>query len=372
MQESILAVALLFQKFDFKFVNPGYELTVKQTLTIKPRDLYMHAKLRPGIDLLTLQRDMLHGDSGGSDIAIKPRAQDLGAIVEKSQALLPLLIFYGSNTGTCQGLADILKTTAAPYGFDATLQPLDAARSNLPKDRPIIIITSTMYEGQAPDNGAEFVKWLEAGKDLSMDGVTYAVFGCGSSKGHHFPFMRQKFTDWKTQGDWKDTFQRTAITIDQLMRDNGAQPMASRGVADVSEGSIVSDFDAWQSEQLWPGIAKVYNVNKTADTRDGTFDIDQFSSVLVKDSLHNFKARVKQVLALTGSEDRPKYHMELELPENIQYEVGDYLDLVPENSAQDVESLMGILRKRGHDLADPIIPVMCSYLELRQKASAKV
>lgn len=202
MQESILAIALLFQKFDFKFVNPDYELTVKQTLTLKPRDLFMHAKLRPGIDVLTLQRDMLYSNGGGTSAATKSRAQNHGALVEKPQTLKPVLIFYGSNTGTCQGLADILKTTAPQYGFDATLQPLDAAKNNLPRETPIVLITSTMYEGQAPDNGAEFLKWLEDGKDLSLDGVTFAVFGCGSSEYHQFllfsfcPCLHQAQTDF--------------------------------------------------------------------------------------------------------------------------------------------------------------------------------
>jgi hypothetical protein len=59
MQESILATAMVFQKFDLKFVDPEYKLTVKQTLTLKARDLFMYAKLRPGIDVLTLQRDIV-------------------------------------------------------------------------------------------------------------------------------------------------------------------------------------------------------------------------------------------------------------------------------------------------------------------------
>lgn len=156
------------------------------------------------------------------------------------------------------------------------------------------------------------------------------------------------------------------------MRNNGAQALASRGVADVSEGSVVSDFDTWQSEQLWPGIANIYSANANANTKKGAFDISQFSSFLAKDNAHAFNATVMQVSALTSAEDRLKYHMELKLPGDIQYQVGDYLELVPENSAEDVECLMGILRDRGHDLADPIIPVMCSHLELRHQASVKV
>ncbi|PSS05126.1 P450 family fatty acid hydroxylase [Coniella lustricola] len=353
MQESILAIALLFQKFDFKFVNPDYELTVKQTLTLKPRDLFMYAKLRPGINALTLQKEMLSGAGSQDTPAIKPKALVQHLLAEKQQALKPFRIFYGSNTGTCQGLAEILKTTAPQHGFDATVQPLDVAKDNLEPGTPIVLITSTMYEGQAPDNGAEFLNWLEEeGHGLSLDGVTFAVFGCGSK-------------------DWKDTFQRTAITIDQILRDCGAHCIASRGAADVSEGSVLSDFDAWQSEHLWPGIARIYDVEENIDPEGGGFDINRFCSVLAQDSFNTFDAPVERVMALTESTDRPKYHMELQLPDNMDYQVGDYLELVPQNSVEDVECLMGVLGDRGHDLADPTIPVICSHLELRQQASAK-
>lgn len=194
MQESILAVALLFQKFDFVFVNPNYELTVKQALTLKPRDLFMYAKLRPGIDVLTLQREMLYGRGGVERPVADPRDQDRDgqlALPEESQALKPLIIYYGSNTGTAQGLAEILRTIAPQHGFNAAVRPLDAAKKNLQKEVPIVLITSTMYEGQAPDNGAEFLEWLQEDQDLRIDGVTFAVFGCGSST-YHLSFMPQE------------------------------------------------------------------------------------------------------------------------------------------------------------------------------------
>lgn len=181
MQESTLAAAMLFQKFDFRFVDPEYKLTVKQTLSLKPRDLFMRAKLRPGIDVLTLQRDLLHGPDGTQSVAAS-REKSRDTVGEVSSSLKPLSIFYGSNTGTCQGLADWLAMTAAQRGFQAIVQPLDEAEGNLPKDRPVVLVTSTMYEGQAPDNGTKFVKWLEDGEDVSLEGVNYAIFGCGSSK----------------------------------------------------------------------------------------------------------------------------------------------------------------------------------------------
>lgn len=188
MQETILAAAMLFQKFDFSFVDPEYKLTVKQALTLKPRDLFMHAKLRPGIDVLNLQRDMLHGRGNGKPVPAS-HEHSRNSLEKPAIGLKPLSIFYGSNTGTCQGLADWLAMTAPQRGFQATVLPLDDAEGSLPKDRPVVLITSTMYEGQAPDNGAKFVKWLEDEEDISLDGVNYAIFGCGSSKNPTSTYM---------------------------------------------------------------------------------------------------------------------------------------------------------------------------------------
>ncbi|CAJ2503555.1 Uu.00g109490.m01.CDS01 [Anthostomella pinea] len=58
MQEATLASALLFQKFDFKLVDPGFKLSVQQNLALKPHEYFMYAKLRPQIDIMSLQRDL--------------------------------------------------------------------------------------------------------------------------------------------------------------------------------------------------------------------------------------------------------------------------------------------------------------------------
>lgn len=153
MQEAILAVAVLFQKFDFKLKDPNYKITWKQTLTLKPLDLFMYAKLRPGIDPLSLQRDLFLGSGSGKGSGQSSLPSDVdmkGTQIGGESELVPMSIFYGSNTGTCEGLASRLAATAPQHGFRATVQPLDAAEKNIPKDRPVVIITSTMYEGQAP------------------------------------------------------------------------------------------------------------------------------------------------------------------------------------------------------------------------------
>lgn len=148
MQEAILAVAVLFQKFDFKLKDPNFKITWKQTLTLKPHDLFMYAKLRSGIDPLSLQRDLFLGSGG--DASFSPVNEKVAENSNMEGDLVPMSIFYGSNTGTCESLASRLAMTALQHGFKSSVKPLDEAKNNMQNDRPVVIITSTMYEGQAP------------------------------------------------------------------------------------------------------------------------------------------------------------------------------------------------------------------------------
>jgi cytochrome P450 / NADPH-cytochrome P450 reductase len=45
-QEVILVMASIIQKFDLEMVDPDYELEILQSLTIKPKNFRIRAKLR--------------------------------------------------------------------------------------------------------------------------------------------------------------------------------------------------------------------------------------------------------------------------------------------------------------------------------------
>lgn len=156
------------------------------------------------------------------------------------------------------------------------------------------------------------------------------------------------------------------------MQMKGAEALAPRGIADVTEGNILSDFDTWQADHLWPGISRAYATSTVGTTTKDLIDITQFPTHIAKDNAHAFDAKIVEVSALTASEDRPKYHMEIQVPQNIQYKVGDYLEVYPKNSPEDLEGLRDVLRAQGHDLADPLISAVHTRLELHQQASSKV
>ena len=97
-QEAILTTALLLQSFNFRFDDPSYQLQIKQTLTIKPKDFFMHATLRDHIDLVYLEKT-LHDPSSHGKESEKDRSI---ATSTSSKAKKPMTILYGSNAGTCE------------------------------------------------------------------------------------------------------------------------------------------------------------------------------------------------------------------------------------------------------------------------------
>jgi len=166
---------MLLQVFDLRKDDRNYALAIKQTLTLKPKDFYIHASLREGIDSVHLNELMTGNTAGGS------KDKELQVDQSSKGPAKPLAVFFGGNMGTCESLAQTVSRSASSHGFKAEVKPLDEATHNLPKDRPALIISSS-YEGEPPDNAAQFVKWVEKTDTKSFDGVQYAVFGCGNRK----------------------------------------------------------------------------------------------------------------------------------------------------------------------------------------------
>jgi cytochrome P450 / NADPH-cytochrome P450 reductase len=176
---------MILQNFNLRFDDTSYQLAIQQTLTIKPRDFFMRATLREGLDPVTLEKNLF----GGLDQQDQKKHQHLD--IERSGATTgkPISIFYGSNSGTCEGLAQTLAGAANAHGYQATVKPLDTAAEHFPQKQPVVIITAS-YEGQPPDNAARFVEWMKTVDSDKIKGTRFAVFGCGHRKLEHAaPFV---------------------------------------------------------------------------------------------------------------------------------------------------------------------------------------
>src|SRR5919199_452763 len=149
MQEATLVLGMLLQRFEF-IDHTNYELKVKQTLTIKPADFRI--KVRPRTNRPAVVA------APPPPVQEEPETEPAPAAVVV-QGNTPLLVLYGSNLGTAEGIAHHVADDARTHGFATTVAPLDDYLGKLPKDGAVVITTSS-YNGTPPDNAARFFDWI--------------------------------------------------------------------------------------------------------------------------------------------------------------------------------------------------------------------
>lgn len=303
-QEALLTTALLLQIFDFRKTDPSYKLKVQQTLTIKPDDFFMRAKMRNPEVLEKLGAVSVDGNKSiTSTGAARTSEQSNGAAASGPT----INILYGSNTGTCESLATSLASTAKSRGFNAHVDTLDSSISALAEENATVIITAS-YEGQPPDNAIKFVEWLKSTEEGSLSKAKYAVFGVGNR-------------------EWVSTYQRVPTTVDDELLRKGANQLVKRGIADVSDGDIFNAFDKWTDELLWPAI----DGGKTSTASDASgLRVAVNTDTRTKQLRQDVQAAVVQESRLLTAPGQPaKRHVQLKLPEGMKYKAGDYLAVLP-------------------------------------------
>jgi cytochrome P450/NADPH-cytochrome P450 reductase len=358
-QEAILAIALILQNFNIRMDDPSYQLQIRQTLTVKPDNFFIRATLREGINPMTLERKMY----AGLEVEDAHKKDRSASAKKVGGAGKPMLILYGSNSGTCEGLAQNLANTAGNRGFNATVKSLDAAVDQIPDNQPVIIITAS-YEGNPPDNAAGFVEWIKTVDAEKVKKTHFAVFGCG----HH---------------DWVSTFQRIPKLIDTELAAKGAKAIAERGQSDVADGKVFDDFDSWLDEKLWPALSVDTDGTELAEGLDMVISTSARASHL----RHNVQeALVLKNELLTGPDVPEKRQTEFKLPTSMTYEAGDYLALLPVNNVHTISRVLrrfGLpwdasmtLAKGAHttiptETAIAVSAVLGAYVELSNPASRK-
>ncbi|MCJ1471761.1 hypothetical protein MMC13_000401 [Lambiella insularis] len=365
-QEAHIVVAMLLQNFTFRGDDPSYVIKNKETLSIKPKDFYMYATLRDGVDPIYLERTLWNGGDGGKKATpMDKKIEQMKPGSPKSQK--PITILYGSNTGTCESLAQTLANSASGRGYKSSVKTLDSAANNIPKDQPVVIVTAS-YEGQPTDNATYFMEWLQGLEGNELDGTRFAVFGCGHR-------------------DWQATFQKIPKLTEHLFEKHGSKRLAARGYADAANNDVFNDFDEWTDNILWHGIAAEYGADEEDPAETPALDIEVMtstrSSALRQDVS---EAIVKDVCVLTAPGEPEKRHIELQLPTDMQYRAGDYLAVLPLNHSQIVKRVMKrfslawdawISIKKGQNTILPVdremsvFGLLSAYVELNQPATQK-
>lgn len=332
MHEAALALGMILQRFKLIDVN-RYQMVLKETLTIKPDGFKI--KVRP-----RTERD--RGAYAGR-IASTPTAS--AATAPRARARpghnTPLLVLYGSNLGTAEELATRVADLAEVNGFATKLAPLDEFVGRLPEQGGLLIFCAS-YNGAPPDNATQFAKWL--GGDLpkaAFAKVRYAVFGCGNS-------------------DWAATYQSVPRMIDEQLAAHGARSVYARGEGDA-RSDLDGQFETWFAAAA-PAAMKELGVDsgfsRSIDD-EPLYSIEPVAPSAVNAIVAQAGVAPMKVLANTelqnkvgpDASERSTRHIEVQLPPNASYRVGDHLSVVPRNDPALVDS---VARRFGFLPADQI------------------
>jgi cytochrome P450 / NADPH-cytochrome P450 reductase len=321
LQEATLVLSMILQRFELiDFAN--YQLKTKQTLTVKPENFHIRVRLRGG-------RTVTPPLTAPRPISTSETAQALAASSDGHQT--PLLVLFGSNLGTAEGLAHRIADDARGRGFMATVGSLDEHVGSLPKDGGLIVVAAS-YNGQPPDNAAKFCHWLQD-PSLPADAfarLEYSVFGCGNR-------------------DWASTYQAIPMLIDVQLGKHGAKAMYRRGDGDA-RGDFDGDYRSWYGG-LWPSVTSALGLSDSASeaqVKGPRFSVTLVNRQAVNPIVRSYSAAAMTVRAneelqhrdCVRPSERSTRHLEMALPSGVTYCAGDHLGIVPRNGLEQVQRVL--------------------------------
>ena len=273
----------------------------------------------------------LAGLFGDANVVGAPSAS---APAAPAPPLEPLLVMFGSQTGSAEGLAKRVGKEAGKHGFAPRVLALnDFAKAELPAAAKLVIISSTWGDGDPPDNAVNFWSWLSAETAPRLENLRFAVLGLGDKNYAEFCGASQKF--------------------DARLEALGAKRLLARGECDVDYEATAK---AWL-ETLWPALRGAAPADGVAVSPspavNGNHAPDASGAPVTPTytRAHPFPARLvtNRKLNRSGSGKEVR-HFEISLRDSgLTYEVGDALGVVAQNDPLLVSELLTALGFTGEE-----------------------
>lgn len=237
---------------------------------------------------------------------------------------VPLLILFGSQTGTAEKLAKEIAKESKAHGCHARV--VDAAQHatvEWGREANVLVVTSTYGDGDMPDNAQAFWEWLQTDAARALAHLNFSVLALGDSSYEHFCGAGQK--------------------IDARLEALGAKRVHPRADCDV-------DYEA--KAKTWrEGVWGVISLAGSSVPAEGTPTPVEPASNEVFSRTNPFPARllVNRKLNAEGSEKETR-HFELSLEgSGLRYEAGDALGVYPTNCPALVEDLLQAIGSNGEE-----------------------
>jgi sulfite reductase (NADPH) flavoprotein alpha-component len=253
----------------------------------------------------------------------------LGSILSQTSAAappagpaVPVTVLFGSQTGTAEGLAKKLLKTLKKGNFEANLQDMGSYdKERLPKEKNLLVITSTYGDGEPPDTALELHTWLMSDAAPRLEGVNFSVLSLGDSS---YPDFCQCGTDFD-------------LRLEAL----GANRIYPRVDVDVDPDQPYADWSKGVIAVLAPAASAIAPSAIISDEIEeaGYSKKNPFPSVV----LNNYN--------LNGPGSKQTHHIEISLEgSGLHYEVGDALGVYPENPESVVDEILAALPFKAGDV----------------------
>ena len=251
----------------------------------------------------------------------------------------PLLVLYGSQTGTAEGLAKKAAKVAESRGFAPKLVSMDRFSDvDLMKEQNVLLITSTYGDGDPPDMAQGFWNWLKADTAPKLDHLRFSVLALGDTNYSAFCEFGKK--------------------CDERFAALGAQRVAERKDCDVDYETPAAEWTTSVFDALGEGLAQ---------SRDSANEMNGSATATPADTAmwsrkKPFPARLITNRRLSaGGSGKDVRHFEISLAgSGLTYEVGDALGVIPSNCPQLVGEILAALGCDGEEAvktADGEVPL---------------
>lgn len=227
---------------------------------------------------------------------------------------VPVTILWGSQTGNAEGLAKKLVKTLKKGNFEPESFDMAAYdRSRLPREKNLLVITSTYGDGEPPDNAAELHAWLHSDAAPRLEGVGFSVLALGDT---NYP-----------------DFCKCGIEFDSRLEQLGASRLSPRIDSDV-------DYDA--PFKQWTDAIVALLAPAGGAVAAGTATVEQVETGYSKKN--PFPSPILRNYNLNGPGDKQTHHVELSLEgSGLAYETGDALGVYPTNPPEVVDEILANL-----------------------------
>ena len=236
---------------------------------------------------------------------------------------VPLMVLFGSQTGTAQNLAKRIAKEAAPRGFNArVVDAAEHASVDWKKEANLLVVTSTYGDGDMPDNAQNFWDWLKSDAAAAVSHLNFSVLALGDTNYEQFCAAGKK--------------------IDARLAELGAKRVHPLFDCDLDYEGKAKE---WASGVFGALAPRAENTAAPVETETAPSPTKAFSKT------NPFPARLLANRKLNGDgSQKETRHFEISLAgSHLVYEAGDALGVCPRNCSDLVADILTALGCDGEE-----------------------